>query len=651
MRLTINEPYIITKHHKVAVNNNQMINNQIASENDKSLQLSNFNSVGYSMISFKADVSNTSINLTNSTIDQLKELKNFYIKNKDDIAKMKKDAQDKLNEIDNWDYDNEKKKSDSAAKAEIGNMSTWLHPFKAKRIRAKHEQIFNDKLDHIRHLRANKDTLKTVVKSTTLNSEQVNSLIKEIDEMIKQKIRQESIDGVQKAINAMHNKIGGLDDRIAGYEYEKDQIKKMYVEPLIKSMEKSGDVADSIYIPPAILLHGATGTGKSEIINAIGAQFSDMAKVENMSNDIHAENFLKELEKHKHEARKKYLEKDSDGNIKKTRTILLINEAEKYLSMTPTEAKLLYGEGVFDESDFELMENYSNEPKYINEFKSLLDSCSEAPRDINDKSRAATTFFITTNYPHIIHPDLLSRNGKMPYIAINPASDLNIEAVLKHYFKRSHDVIERLKVTKDPKGIDELEDISFKAKTLLKNYIINGKIDDLSIDYENIPYDIFAKEFNPSFKKGAFSNDRYKKIVKDSLDMYLDNPSHTFEYYFSKNILREDAPKRLPNGVIIPSGRDINPERYKKFVTIYNMLAPAEVEEKEMLLKMEKMGTIDKKAQQRLNYIRMKESSELKNLEEKEIQGILREEEKLRLEELRKQNEVSDKEYDEEDYD
>ena len=140
------------------------------------------------------------------------------------------------------------------------------------------------------------------------------------------------------------------------------------------------------------------------------------------------------------------------------------------------------------------------------------------------------------------------------------------------------------------------------------------------------------------------------KIAEKSANMYFEDPSHNFEYYFIDNLDREDREKRLPNGAIMPSSRDINPQRYKKFVSIYNMLAPSEPNEKESLLRMERMGLLDEKAQKRLDYIRIRESSELKNLQEKEQNGNLTDEEKIRLTQLQDQSvDILDEDEDEEE--
>ncbi len=620
-------------------------------KNEKTFELSSFNSIGRSLISFGSIGNNGDLEAL--TDQQLEDLKRVYRSNQADMDSKKRDAQSKLDEINDWSWGREYSKQEQDAEDEIRRRGiSWLHPFKRNEIREKHYNDFKRREAHIDSLKANRGAYETIVNMSPTNKSQIDALITQIDAMLAQRKEKRELDEkikqiekVQQAINAISNKEGGLNDRIAGYDYEKNEIKKMFIDPLVNSKRDP-----SVRVPAAVLLHGATGTGKTTFLNGIGVQCSDVAKVVDLSQDVEAEDFMKEVNRQMEDARTRYFEKDENRNEKKTRTIFLINEAERFLSMTPEEAKILYGENVFDAMDMEYMERYGQSADRINEFKSLLDTCSEAPRHPDDTGRGALTIFITSNYPHLIHPDLLSRDGKMPFLAINPARNKNIEEVVKHYFKKASELTEKIKQMEDPDDIKHVSGLTQKAKDNIRKMIQTGTIGSLGVDWENIPYDKFAQEFNPSMKKGAFSNDSYRKIAEKSANMYFEDPSHNFEYYFIDNLDREDREKRLPNGAIMPSSRDINPQRYKKFVSIYNMLAPSEPNEKESLLRMERMGLLDEKAQKRLDYIRIREFSELKNLQEKEQNGNLTDEEKIRLTQLQDQSvDILDEDEDEEE--
>ena len=105
--------------------------------------------------------------------------------------------------------------------------------------------------------------------------------------------------------------------------------------------------------------------------------------------------------------------------------------------------------------------------------------------------------------------------------------------------------------------------------------------------------------------------------------------------------------------------REISPARYKKFVDIYNALAPLnqqeydeeiDTKEKEQLLKMERAGALDGRFKVRLEQIRAKEASELAGLEEKEKNGTLSELDRQKLEEIRKSTEVEEDPTDDDEY-
>lgn len=622
-----------TLYNSSDTSNNNIKNSSVTKTMNR---LSNVDTLGRSLVSFK---STNNMDLSTMSVSELQDLKKLYQSNQAQIDTAKKDAQANLDKIKAWNEDYEYKKQHNDAEAEINSnykVRFW-HPYKIKAIREKHYNKFYDKRSEIWSLESRKALDEQIVNSSPLNKTQIETLIKNIDAMIiqKQKLdeqqtRLDGIDDVNAAIGAMFNKEDGLNDRIAGYDYEKDQITKLFVEPMFESKRNH-----KVRVPSAVLLHGATGTGKTTFLNGIGTQCEDFVKVVDLSIDVDGDDFEEEIKRQLRSARERYFELDENQKPKQTRTILLINEAEKFLSMTPEEGRKLLGENILDSVDIELMENYGHNSDYINKFKTLLDTCSEVPKDMEDKNRGPLTIFMTSNYPHLIHPDLLSRDGKLPFIAINPARNENLEAVVKHYIKKASNLVEKIKEIENPGDVKSLIGISRKAKEKIKELIEKGEINKLSIDYEHIPYDKLPEKFNPSMKLGAFSNDRYRKIAEDAINLYLEDPTSSFYNQFTRLLLKENAEKKLPNGAVIPSGRDINPNRYKKFVTIYDLLAPAEPNEKEILIEQEKLGSLDEKAQARLNHIRLVEEFELKNLEEKEEQGILSDEEKIRLDELK----------------
>lgn len=94
------------------------------------------------------------------------------------------------------------------------------------------------------------------------------------------------------------------------------------------------------------------------------------------------------------------------------RTVLVIDDAEKLIGISPAYAKT-HNELSLDIKDMEIVKNSKYNISRINYFKTLLDSVSELPASHNDSKRSATTMLFFTKRPHLIHPDLISRDGKM----------------------------------------------------------------------------------------------------------------------------------------------------------------------------------------------------------------------------------------------
>ena len=372
---------------------------------------------------------------------------------------------------------------------------------------------------------------------------------------------------VQATINddilgAMNNK-GGLNETIAGYDDLKKELQRTFVAPLIEST-KAGN-ADSL-VPPAVMLYGATGCGKTAMLEAIKRQSKDYAQIVQLgAGDIH--DFKGELDTILKGARSHYLE-TLDKKGRGERTIILLNEAEVYLAANPEEANL---SGMFySKGDIQNLETYNKlHPckKNIDALKSMLDYISKLPEDENAEGCAAT-LFITTNYPHLIHRDLLSRDGefgKMLSYAVRPAANNDLEAVLKHYFSKASEVVELIKYAATVENSDEIINnipkLSDKAKSILKEKIKNKTVNNLHIDpnlgqMKNLT--MFIKGNNPSLVRGAYSNARWQNIIYRALMSYLENPAIPFETHF---IERKNA-----------WGKDILPAAYRRFENICNMV-------------------------------------------------------------------------------
>jgi|GEM_PF-2027091 len=613
---------------------------------ENSTELTNFNTLGRSLVSFKGQTNvQDALDLESKSIAELEDLKQFYQANQEEIDKRKKEAQERLDKIAAWDYwkEYEKQKIDAEDEITRKGLSRFWNPFKCSEIKEKHYLTFTEKDRAIDKLKERKAIDEEIINSTPLNDTQAKMVVGLIDNQIKLKkadeekeVRLNGLKGVQDAIDAMSNAKGGLNDRIAGYEYEKAEIRRVFTGALAESKKNP-----EIEVPAAIMLHGASGTGKTTIIRAIGREAftAGQAKVVELTSNIKGDKFLPEIRNELDKAKERYFEEDENGKPKRTRTVLLINEVESFLGMTLEQAKKTYG-NLIDEVDEERIAECKHDFETIREFKSLLDSCAMIPESSNDKSdHSATTIFITTNYPHLIDRDILRKIDHI--IAVNPAKNKNLESVIRHYFEKSSKVIEEIKkAASNPdfraKDLRYLKDrLSQESIDIIIKMVEEGTINKLDIPYENMPYDKMAKDYNPTPSKGAFDNKQIKDIGDLALNQYIQNPDRPYYGHFYSLLYNEP--------------RKIDSARYQHFIDIYNTLAPLNkregdnmkilaAREKDLLLKMANTGIIGDSDRKRLDYILANEAEELRYLESREKENTVTEAEKMRLEELRKPN-------------
>ncbi len=354
-------------------------------------------------------------------------------------------------------------------------------------------------------------------------------------------------------VNQTVNQRGSINERIAGYIDVKEQIKKEFVTPLLGSKKDP-----SVSLPNAVVLYGATGVGKTEMLRGIEEECKNIAEVVHFPMDTTIEKFPDKIKELLSQARNRYINSNK-------RTILLIDEAEKYMCMGKNKAIRLASD--FEADDFDVLTKYGdNDKENIDFLKSLLDRISELPAPNKaDDTQSATTLFITTNYPHLIDQDLMRRKGKFTPIAVHPAKDYNLEAVIKHYFKQNSDLLEQIKLLAPQGNFAEILNgqvrFSDKAKKVLMEKRNNGTINNMHIDYELSDWpdlERSIKFLNPSDKRGAYSNVEIKDMIFKAFDKYLENPTQPMYKYFFE--------------IKSATNRDITPARYSKFKTIYSMV-------------------------------------------------------------------------------
>lgn len=655
MKVALNPTKLIVQKQNTFVQRPQ--NNQIQ-QNTKSMELSNFNSIGRSMVSFRGN-SQINMDLKSKTIEELEELKSTILGNSEESEKIKKDAQERLDAIETWNYSDEYLKQQNEAENEINrkHLSRFWNPFQCHEIRQKHYDKFSRRNSEIEGYKSHKKQDEDIVRMSPLSAEQTKNFIASIDDMIAQKKqieeqerRLQGIEGIKSAIESMNNAQGGLDDRIAGYDYEKNEIRNAFITPLAESK-----MDPTIEVPGSILLYGASGTGKTTFIRSIAQEgkSGEYAHVVDLPATLTSKDLIERIKDELDKAKGRYFEPDETGAPKRIRTILLLDDAEKFFGMPYEQAKAVYKE-LIDDNDTARLQGRDYNPDVIDTFKALLEKCSLVPANIKDNSqKAATTMFITTNYPHLIDRDLIRKFNKI--IPVNPAKNVNLEEVMKHYFKKCSDVLEEVKKA--------AQNPNFKARDLkfLKDYLnqksINtlikmaeeGTLDKLSIDWQNYPYNSLAKLFNPSEEKGAFDNMQLRDFAIEALNSYIAEPNRRYYGHYYNTLFYHDTITN--DDGIEKRTRNLDPQRYKHFVDIFNTLAPLnkqegiseekqQIIEKQRLLGLEFANMLEEQDKKLLEFIRTQEKQELDYLEFKEKEGTLSEEDKKRLDTVKKSIEL-----------
>ena len=358
----------------------------------------------------------------------------------------------------NWDKDRRKKELDAQYDKAIKGMSFWKKHFTnaPEELRQKYDKTLEREEIAANAIIKNLVSLSQQQSQNTIKSEQNNAKEAELNSRAQKISKMEKAARLAEAFKIADS--GNIDDLIAGYDAEKQIIRSIFTEQI--AMEKAGMEAD---VPNSILFYGPIGTGKTTFVRAIANETN--CELIEMNPD--PENFSQEVYKKLKEARERYL---NEGR----RTIIVLNEIEVHLENTKTNSK------------------------NISKMKSWLDSCAKLPTD-NLQNAYATTFFFTTNHPLEISNEILPREEKIKkLISIEPASEGNIEAIIRFYIKK---------------------------------FDKNGDI----INPDSIDYDAIIEKMNPDDEKGAFGNDKIKKIVElacGDFDKDVDN-NKTFEEYLN----------------------------------------------------------------------------------------------------------------------
>jgi len=294
-------------------------------------------------------------------------------------------------------------------------------------------------------------------------------------------------------------KTNPLDMYLGGYKKEKEVVNDLLVIPL----NKRG------VLPPSMLLAFPDDSMKEQLINGIKKTADANFVTLSAKKDFLAEEIKVKLQ----EAKKDF------QNTKK-QTVIIVNESQNAIGMTPAYAKELSLIPMSD-NDIKYLKAHGTNIKKVNFFKSLLDMPYQ---------NYATIIFTTTK-PQYIHPDLITRDGKMKKVIFPIPKGRNLQEVIKFETTQVNNMLESLKSG----SADYLESIE-KRLTKLKD---NGRLKKMRIDEENIPYHKLMRYCTPSKIKGAYSLSNYNNIAINALKDYVKQPQTPYSVHFIFNLVAE----------------------------------------------------------------------------------------------------------------
>ena len=390
--------------------------------------------------------------------------------------------------------------------------------------------------------------------------------IKENESYYKGLISTEDIEVYEKVKQKLSER-ASLDKKIAGYAELKDTVKKLIIDPIQR--ETALDTNEKL--PPALLLYGPIGCGKSKLAKAI-AQEANCNVVE-FPAKLNPRKFAGEIKdtmdeaKSYYESQKKLIDnKYNDtrykngnidqkasyiANLKSPRTIVVIDEVDQY----------------FNPNTAGNSEDIADVNKTL--LKGLLDYCSEQPGAKTSADAAGVTFIFTTNYPTIVDSEISLRNGKCKRAQVALPEDSDIKDIMKFYIVNSANP-----------AIQE-------AKEHGKN--VNP------LDAEQIPYNSYLKFVQPTQETGAFSGAGIESAVKQAAVNYISDPEMYMNIHLAK--LLSSGVYRIPMDKL---------EEYKKEMEAMGKLLKDidEKEEYELLKDLKELDMITPKQQTRLELLK-----------------------------------------------
>ena len=365
----------------------------------------------------------------------------------------------------------------------------------------------------------------------------------------------------------------------------------MLVAPLLNSKQNKHE-----HVPAAVLL---SSSDKSLLefflLNIVNTLNDNAIKLIDFTDKVKDEAFQFNLQKQLEENKDFY-------NKTGLRTVIFINEPEKFLGMNFEDSKILSTMPV-KKLDKEILKNNSNQG-LINNFKSLLDFCSQTPD--NDLNGYATTFILASQRPHIIHPDF--RDGKIqkiniPIIPIEEAVGVLFGEITKFL---------NFSFVKLAKVLPEEEAIKLHKRFLDLNNIPNDKI----------IYSLLNFLCAPSKNLGAYSFEDYQKIAQiASMKVFESSGFAPTSIILAKTIF--DIP------------RGISPSNYSKSLEVDKLFSQKK-NDYEMLIDKKNDGILTIEEEKKLQEVEKSEKEMLELFSLRNMLGGLTDEENEIYKKLKK---------------